>query len=865
MFVPVWVPRVARVLAAICAVFCLLLVAGSAWSDPSLKLVAGPISGNTGKVIVWATVNDAGGLYGAEVHVKFDPTKVSISLGSSNFTMGAGWVQAAGNVVGGHEIISTCSNNPGQNTDGPIVTFNFVLLSSVPSMVTLTTDTSINSLDNLWNVPADQNLLFPPWYFEYRVQPLGNPGAPLSTQPVLAVHDEDGNLLTDRTDPVTVAIQPGTGRPGAVLDGTTTVPLTGGIATFTDLSIDKPGIGYVLVASSPSLVPVQSQPFNVSPMPARLVFSTQPDVAEAGKAFQQQPVVLARDVNNVLIADYNGPVTLAIKAGTGTAGAALIGTATVIAVNGVATYTDLGVDKKGTGYVLEAFVGTNKLGESEAFDVAPKAGRLDFRIQPGGATDDWEFVPQPNVSVVDADGDIATLNRSEITVAIKPGTGTAGATLSGKTSATALHGLAWFTNLGIDKIGTGYVLMASSPGLASAESMAFDVAEAPKLVLGQSGADEIEVSVHPAGKTIIGATVDLSWNESELAPIEASDVHPAPGWSVDTLDTATGATAILSHPGTSVNGPIMTLHLVARPGFSGHSSTVYLTEFVDLTDDGYNAIAVQYRSVSFIPGAHLAFTRHPVLTTAGEPIAGQPTVTMLDGTSTVVADYIEPITVAIKPGTGTAGAVLGGLTQVNATAGVAAFNGLTIDRKGTGYVLEASSGPFTAESLAFGIAPKALKLAFTTQPGNARAGLPMAPQPVVAVQDDDGATAIAFSGPIALAIKQGTGFPGATLAGAATLNAVDGVAAFSDVRIGTAAPGYVLTASGQSLTGADSAAFNVSPFTFTTSDARDSLRWASGIGSLPPGYLSRFDVVANGKVDIADAVRIARKAAGLEP
>jgi hypothetical protein len=684
-------------------------------------------------------------------------------------------------------------------------------------------------------------------------------------QPSVSAVDSRGRLDTSYRGAVTLSVKLGSGAAGAVLGGTTSIAATNGEAVFTDLSIDEPGTGYVLVASSGTLLPVESLPFNVNPLPAHLVFTTQPDLAEAGKTFQQQPVVLARDANDVLISDYNGPVTLGIKAGTGTTGATLTGTTTVMAVNGVATFTDLGVDRKGTGYVLEAFVGTNKLGESAAFNVAPAAQRLVFSVQPGGATDDWPFTTQPVVSVVDADGDSATLNRAVVTLSIKTDTGTAGAALNGTSTSMALHGIAGFSGLGIPTIGSGYVLTASSPGLTSVDSTAFNVTEAPKLILRQSAANELEVSVHPAGANIIGATVALSWKASELAAVSSLDMDPAAGWSVDTNDTTAGLTVTLSNAGTNYNGVVLTLHLTAQPGFSGHSTTVSLTDSFDLTDDGYNTIPVHRRTLAFIPGAHLAFAQEPVVTTAGGIIAGQPTVAMLDGTSAVVSDFTDPVTIAIKLGTGAEGAVLGGTSQVSATAGVAAFSDLTIDRKGTGYVLVASSGPFSTESLSFDIAPKALVLAFTTQPGNSRAGLPMAPQPVVTVQDNDGATSYAYSGQVTLGIKPGTGFPGARLAGSSTLNAIAGVAAFTDLRIGTAAPGYVLTTSGQSLTGADSATFDVTPFTFTTADVQDSLRWAAGIASVPPGYLGRFDVVPNGIVDLRDAVRIARKAAGLEP
>lgn len=702
-------------------------------------------------------------------------------------------------------------------------------------------------------------------YLAFRTQPgAGASGATLGTQPIVEVRRGDGTVETAFSGRVTLSIKPGTGALGAAIRGTTTVPLVSGVANFTNLSLDKPGTGYVLSTTTGTLPLVESLPFNVYAPPAHLVFSTQPNLAEAGKPFQQQPVMLARDASNLLIEDYNGPVTLAIKAGTGTPGAALTGISTVIAVNGVATFTDLGVDKRGTGYVLEAFVGANKLGESDPFNVAPAAQRLVFAVQPGGATDDWPFTTQPVVSVIDADGDTATLNRDVVTLALKPGTGASGATLNGTSSVTALHGIAGFAGLGIGAVGTAYVLTASSPGITAVDSAPFDVIEAPKLVLRQSAANEIEVSVRPAGATIIGATVALSWNSAELAPVKAADIHIAVGWSADYSDTSSGLTTTLTNPGTNANGVVLTLHSIAQPGFSGHSATVSLTDSSDLTDDSYSTLPVLPRTIAFVPGAHLVYTRQPALTEAGAPIAGPPTVAMLDGTNSVVSDFTNAISVGIKAGTGTTGAVLGGATNVMAAAGLAAFNGVTIDRKGTGYVLVGSTGPFFADSLAFDIAPKAQKLAFTTQPGNGRSGLPMVPQPVITVQDNDGATASAFNGPIALAIKPGTGFPGAVLAGAATINAVSGVAAFDDVRIGTAAPGYVLTASGLSLTGAESAAFTVTPFAFTTADGRNTLRWSAGISPVPPGYLTRFDVVLNGKVDLADAVRITRKAAGLE-
>jgi hypothetical protein len=51
---------------------------------------------------------------------------------------------------------------------------------------------------------------------------------------------------------------------------------------------------------------------------------------------------------------------------------------------------------------------------------------------------------------------------------------------------------------------------------------------------------------------------------------------------------------------------------------------------------------------------------------------------------------------------------------------------------------------------------------------------------------------------------------------------------------------------------------------FTIADVVASLQWAGGLATVPQNYLTRYDVEANGHVDLADALRIARKFAGLD-
>jgi len=100
----------------------------------------------------------------------------------------------------------------------------------------------------------------------FTTQPVGaKPGELLSTQPVVTVQDASGNpAATSYNGEVTVAIQSGTGATGAVLGGTLTVTAVNGIATFSDLTIDLAGTGYVLTASATDLTSADSEPFDVA-------------------------------------------------------------------------------------------------------------------------------------------------------------------------------------------------------------------------------------------------------------------------------------------------------------------------------------------------------------------------------------------------------------------------------------------------------------------------------------------------------------------------------------------------------------------------------------------------------------------------
>lgn len=77
----------------------------------------------------------------------------------------------------------------------------------------------------------------------------------------VTVLDAGGNPVTSTNVPITLAI--GTNPSSGTLAGTLTVGATGGVASFADLSIDQPGMGYTLVASAPGTTRATSNAFNV--------------------------------------------------------------------------------------------------------------------------------------------------------------------------------------------------------------------------------------------------------------------------------------------------------------------------------------------------------------------------------------------------------------------------------------------------------------------------------------------------------------------------------------------------------------------------------------------------------------------------
>lgn len=101
----------------------------------------------------------------------------------------------------------------------------------------------------------------------------------------------------------------------------------------------------------------------------QLTFTTQPSSVASLAA--NSIVVHALDVNNLLATSFTGNVTLAIGNNPGTS--TLGGTVTVAAVAGVATFSNVTLNKVGTGYTLVASASALTSATSSAFSITPGA------------------------------------------------------------------------------------------------------------------------------------------------------------------------------------------------------------------------------------------------------------------------------------------------------------------------------------------------------------------------------------------------------------------------------------------------------------------------------------------------------------
>jgi len=412
---------------------------------------------------------------------------------------------------------------------------------------------------------------------------------------------------------------------------------------------------------------------------------------------------------------------------------------------------------------------------------------LVFAAQPGNTTG-GATLPPVRVEAHEASGEVASCYTGNVTVSL--GSNPGGVTLSGTTTVAAVAGVATFANLRIDKAATGYTLIANGAGASAVTSTAFSVAPGAATQLAITAQPNSTVVAMGFTPAVVVAAMDPGGNTDPSfhgAVTLALGTDPGNA-TLSGTTTVTAVAGIATFAGVSVD----------KAG-TGYTLTASASGLSTATSAAFTVLAQ--------PVAQLGFSVQPTTTVAGIGITPAVTVIATDSAGHTDTHFSGAVTVSIatNPSQGT----LAGTTTVSAVAGIAMFAGLSIDKLGTGYALSASAaGAIPATSVTFDVVVGAAsKLVFGVQPSTTFSGGAITPTVTVLATDAAGNTAPGYVGAVTVAI--GTNPSSGTLSGVATVNAVAGVATFTGLSIDKAGTGYTLTASASGLSGATSAAFDV--------------------------------------------------------
>src|SRR5881396_2576956 len=245
-----------------------------------------------------------------------------------------------------------------RSVDG-VATFANVLLRKAASGYTLTAASPelLPDTSGTFNVMPG-----PATALTFTVQPSGAPADSAITPPVeVTVLDAFENKANNFGGMVRIALgRDGSASGKAKLTGKTVASPTAGVARFPDLRIDRAGTDYTLSAAFASgaggggAPAVESRRFDVRPTATRLEVITQPPTAVLhSEPFQVQ--VAAVDIESHIVSSFTGLVSIVIaNDGSPSKQARLGGATQAVVVNGIATFSDLTIDRAGAAYTLRA-------------------------------------------------------------------------------------------------------------------------------------------------------------------------------------------------------------------------------------------------------------------------------------------------------------------------------------------------------------------------------------------------------------------------------------------------------------------------------------------------------------------------------
>jgi hypothetical protein len=224
----------------------------------------------------------------------------------------------------------------------------------------------------------------------------------------------------------------------------------------------------------------------------------------------------------------------------------------------------------------------------------PVASKLAFGTQPATAVY-GDNIASFTVQIQSAGGALITTdNTTTVTLAIANNAGPGG-TLSGTfTSVTAVNGVATFSNIKINKIGTGYTLSASSsPALTGATSTAFNITAKALTVTGLSGVN----------KVYDGNATATATGTAALNGVVSPDTVTVGGTPVYTFaQTTVGSGITITTTGYTLGGASSTNYSLTQPTLSANITAKSVTPVIVADDKIYNGNTTAILSSQSVTG-----------------------------------------------------------------------------------------------------------------------------------------------------------------------------------------------------------------------------------------------------------------------
>lgn len=604
---------------------------------------------------------------------------------------------------------------------------------------------------------------------------------PLPGAVVVQLRDGTGNPVAQSGTLVSVSLS---GPAGVLAGPASAITAADGSATFNGLIITGTVGEYTLTFAAAGVSAAVSNPIALQAGPEwGLSFVTPPPAtAVNGQAFTTAPVVQLRDVSGNPVAKAGVSIQAAIGSGPG---AVLQGTLTRTSdAQGRATFEGLSLLGLAGGYTVVFSSGTLATAVSNPITLQPGPGvGLSFATAPPlGAASGVALSPQPVVQISDQSGNAVAVPGVTVTAALASGPGVLGGTL---TATTGAGGGAAFTNLTLTGPAGAHTIRFTAPGYTQVVS--------GTITVGAGSPTQVTFTVAPPAT----ATNAVAIAPAVVVQLRDGVGNPTPLGGVTITASRSSGTATLGGTlavVTAADGRATFDDLVLTGVAGAHQLTFSAS---GLTPAVSNTITLQ-------PGAatQLTFTTAPPATaTNGVNIAPAIVVQLRDVSGNAVSSAGVNVTASLAAG---AGGTLGGTTTVaTGSGGSASFGSLRITGVVGSYTLRFSaSGVSAATANPLTLQPgAATALAMATQPPpSATSGVALNPQPVVRVVDQSGNTVTGSTAAVTASLTSGPG----TLGGTLTVNAVAGVASFTNLAITGTTGTYQIGFASAGLTGATS-------------------------------------------------------------